>query len=294
MAFFAACEKEYQKHQTFSSVDEMNRHIAEMKKRVHFTPAELRILDVMAKHSCKVVGACWLKKANIMKLANVGSEITLRRFFKKMQNYGFMKIYRTYRVKKGGQSSNIYEFQKVFSENCLGGLSRSENAENKGVPKDEEVKTKTETIASETKRNNKNNSINSIRTPSIRTTNVSNNAFSVDKLDASYTSSKVPAAFRDLVKCFYDDAQTIEELWKIIHIKTYKLLYYSLDDRIALAVDSFRQMVRNIKRGRKVRNIFGYFWGIVDKKIELEYRNITFKLEMRLDADSEDVIFYIP
>ncbi|BDG34011.1 hypothetical protein [Parageobacillus thermoglucosidasius] len=290
MAFVVACEKEYQKHQTFSSVDEMNRHIAEMKKRVHFTPAELRILDVMVKHSCKVIGACWLKKANIMKLANVESEITLRRFFKKMQNYGFMKIYRTYRKKKGGQSSNIYEFQKVFSENCLGGLSRRENAENEGAPTGKEAKTKTETIISEAKRNNNNNNINN-----IRTANVSNNTSSVpvDKLDASYTSSKVPTAFRDLVKCFYDDAQTIEEFWKIITIQTRKLSYYSLDDRMALAVNSFRQMVRNIKRGRKVRNIFGYFWGIVNKKIELEYRNIMIKLELGLDADSEDIIFYI-
>lgn len=62
---------------------------------------------------------------------------------------------------------------------------------------------------------------------------------------------------------------------------------------MALAVNSFRQMVRNIKRGRKVRNIFGYFWGIVNKKIELEYRNIMIKLELGLDADSEDIIFYI-
>jgi hypothetical protein len=265
MAFLVACEKEYQKHQTFSSVDEMNWHIAKMKKQVHFTPAELRILDVMAKHSCKVIGACWLKKENIMKLAHVESEITLRRFFKKMQNHGFMKIYRTYRAKKGGQSSNIYEFQKVFSENCLGGLSRRESAGNAVMPTDQAVKTETETTIHETKMNNNTDK---------RTQNVSNDKFLEDKLDASYTSSKVPTEFRDLVKCFYNDAQTIEELWKIIHIQTYYLSHYSLNDRIALAIDSFRQMIRNIKRGRKVRNIFGYFWGIVEKKLDEEYESI--------------------
>jgi hypothetical protein len=265
MTFLVACEKEYQKHQTFSSVDEMNQHIEEMKKQVHFTPAELRILDVMAKHSCKVIGACWLKKENIMKLAHVESEITLRRFFKKMRNHGFMKIYRTYRAKKGGQSSNIYEFQKVFSENCLGGLSRRENAENAVMPTDQAVKTETETTIIETRINNNTDK---------RTRNVSNDKSLEDKLDASYTSSKVPMEFRDLVKCFYNDAQTIEELWKIIHIQTYYLSHYSLNDRVALAMDSFRQMIRNIKRGRKVRNIFGYFWGIVEKKLDAEYESI--------------------
>ncbi|PDM40138.1 hypothetical protein DXK91_08850 [Parageobacillus toebii] len=55
---------------------------------------------------------------------------------------------------------------------------------------------------------------------------------------------------------------------------SFYLSHYSLNDRVALAIDSFQQMIRNIKRGRKVRNIFGYFWGIVEKKLDEEYESI--------------------
>ncbi|KPC98689.1 hypothetical protein LR69_03023 [Geobacillus sp. BCO2] len=99
-----------------------------------------------------------------------------------------------------------------------------------------------------------------------------------ENLDGSYTSNRVPVEFRDLVKCFFDDYKTIEELWKVISIQTYYLSYYTKQDKLNLAIDSFKQLVRNIKRGRKVRNIYAYFWGIVQKKLDEEYKSILFEV----------------
>lgn len=99
-----------------------------------------------------------------------------------------------------------------------------------------------------------------------------------ENLDGSYTSSRVPKEFRNLVKCFYDDFRVIEELWKVIQIQTYYLSYYTQQDKLNLAINSFKQLIRNIKQGRKVRNIFGYFWGIVDRKLDEEYKSILFEV----------------
>ncbi|THD15558.1 hypothetical protein CI793_12330, partial [Anoxybacillus ayderensis] len=255
MTFFVACEKEYQKHQTFSSVDEMNWHIAEMKKRVHFTPAELRILDVMVKHSCKVIGACWLKKENIMKLAHVESEITLRRFFKKMQNHGFMKIYRTYRAKKGGQSSNIYEFQKVFSENCLGGLSRRENAENADISKDKAVKNKTETTILETKVNNINNVIEGQNEPI---------------LDSSFVPGFVDENFVRTAAPFFN-AKEIYHFWLRVLIAYKKSkLQRPIGEVIGTVNKAFKHTVFMYKQGRIEKSFEGYFYRLVESYLFTE------------------------
>jgi hypothetical protein len=256
MTFFVACEKEYQKHQTFSSVDEMNWHIAEMKKRVHFTPAELRILDVMVKHSCKVIGACWLKKENIMKLAHVESEITLRRFFKKMQNHGFMKIYRTYRAKKGGQSSNIYEFQKVFSENCLGGLSRRENTGNVDISRDKAVKKQTETTVIETKTNNINNNVIKGQNEPI--------------LDSSFVPAFVDENFVQTAAPFFNSKE-IYRLWLRVLIAYKKSkLQRPIHEVIGTVNKAFKHTVFMYKQGRIEKSFEGYFYRLVESYLFTE------------------------
>ncbi|MBE2939055.1 hypothetical protein HPK06_15050, partial [Anoxybacillus flavithermus] len=85
--------------------------------------------------------------------------------------------------------------------------------------------------------------------------------------------NRVPVEFRDFVKYFFDDAKTIEELWKVIQIQTYYYTYMSVDDQVSLAIDAMKQLIRIVKFGRKVRNVFGYYWGIVGAILDREYEN---------------------
>ncbi|MBE2939058.1 hypothetical protein HPK06_15065, partial [Anoxybacillus flavithermus] len=84
---------------------------------------------------------------------------------------------------------------------------------------------------------------------------------------------RVPVEFRDFVKYFFDDAKTIEELWKVIQIQTYYYTYMSVDDKVSLAIDAMKQLIRNVKFGRKVRNVFGYYYAIVEGTLDREYVN---------------------
>lgn len=95
---------------------------------------------------------------------------------------------------------------------------------------------------------------------------------SKETLNSEFTSSRVPIQFTKYVSNFYDDAKTIEELYKVVKLQTRYLTYYSDQDRLELALYAFRQLIRKIRLDkRKIENIFGYFWGIVDKMLDQEY-----------------------
>lgn len=247
----------------FRDLKDFNNNIEQwmIDLKAKFTKSELIALKRLIRFSAKVAGVCNAKIATIVSATHekdgMGiSRSTFKRMIAKAKAFGLLTVYETER-KNGSQSSNLYVFNRYPAKEDV---SFSQTIE---LPKEEKLNCPQTNNLLET--NNLSNK---------RNENVSDNKYLVDKLDGSFTSSRVPVEFRDLVKCFYDDHKTIEELWKVIHIQTYYLSYYSLDDRISLAIDSFKQMVRNIKRGRKIRNIFGYFWGIVEKKLDEEYKSI--------------------
>ncbi|MBY6277987.1 hypothetical protein [Symbiobacterium thermophilum] len=228
-----------------------------------FTKSELIALKRLIRFSAKVAGVCNAKIQTLVSACHeAGQEIsrsTFERMLRKAKKFGLLIVYNTTK-ENGKQSHNVYVFQRYQSQ-IVSDSSTIDVAESAKIDGAYETSNLSET-------NNQNN-INK------RNENVSDKKYLGDKLDGSFTSSRVPVEFRDLVKCFYDDYKTIEEFWKIIHIQTRKLLYYTQNDRIALAVDSFKQLVRNIKRGRKVRNIFGYFWGIVNNMLDAEHMRIV-------------------
>ena len=253
----------------FRDLKDFNNNIEQwmIDLKSKFTKSELIALKRLIRFSAKVAGVCNAKIATIVSATHekdgMGiSRSTFKRMITKAKALGLLTVYETVR-KNGSQSSNLYVFNRYPVKEDV---SFSQTIE---LPKDEKLNRPQTNNLLET--NNQNN-INK------RNENVSDEKYSGDKLDSSYTSSRVPVEFRDLVKCFWNDYKVIEELWKVIHIQTYYLSYYSLDDRISLAIDSFKQLVRNIKRGRKVRNIFGYFWGIVEKKLDDEYKSILFEV----------------
>ncbi|KJE26758.1 hypothetical protein LG52_72 [Geobacillus kaustophilus] len=253
----------------FRDLKDFNNNIEQwmIDLKSKFTKSELIALKRLIRFSAKVAGVCNAKIATIVsathELDGIGiSRSTFKRMVTKAKAFGLLTVYETER-KNGSQSSNLYVFNRYPVKEDV---SFSQTIE---LPKEEKLDCPQTSNLSKT--SNQNN-INK------RNKNVSDNKYLGDKLDGSFTSSRVPVEFRDLVKCFYDDYKVIEEMWKVIQIQTYYLSYYTQQNRIELAIDSFKQLVRNIKQGRKVRNIFGYFFRIVQKKLDEEYKSILFEV----------------
>ncbi|MEK4125878.1 hypothetical protein NSS60_03115 [Anoxybacillus sp. FSL W8-0382] len=237
----------------FQNLKDFNNNIEQwmIDLKQKFTKSELIALKRLIRFSAKVAGVCNAKIATIVsathELDGVGiSRSTFKRMVTKAKAFGLLTVYETER-KNGSQSSNLYVFNRYPVKEDV---SFSQTIE---LPKEEKL--------------------NCPQTSNLSKTSNQNNIKRTKALDGSFASSRVPKEFRDLVKCFWNDYKVIEELWKVIQIQTYYLSYYSQQDKLDLAIDSFKQMVRNIKQGRKVHNIFGYYWGIVGAILDREYEN---------------------
>src|SRR5690606_23656810 len=80
-------------------------------------------------------------------------------------------------------------------------------------------------------------------------------------LDKSFTSGIIPARFRDLVGCYWNDALRISHLYTRAIIATRKLGLPTVNDDNA--IEAFKQSIQALKRG-KIRGSFdGYFYGTV-------------------------------
>lgn len=237
----------------FRDLKDFNNNIEQwmIDLKTKFTKSELIALKRLIRFSAKVAGVCNAKIQTLVSACHEkGQEIsrsTFERMLRKAKKFGLLIVYNT--TKNGRQAHNVYVFQRYQIVSDSSTIDVPESAKIDGAYKTNNL----------SKTNNHNNN--------KRNDNVQKE----NKLDASYTSLRVPVEFRDLVKCFYDDAKTIEEFWKVITIQTYYYTYMSVDDKVSLAIDSFKQLVRNIKQGRKVRNVFGYYWGIVGALLDREY-----------------------
>jgi hypothetical protein len=243
----------------FRDLKDFNNNIEQwmIDLKPKFTKSELIALKRLIRFSAKVAGVCNAKIATIVsathELDGIGiSRSTFKRMIAKAKAFGLLTVYETER-KNGSQSSNLYVFNRYPVKEDV---SFSQTIE---LPKEEKLNCPKTSNLSKTSNQNNINKRN-------------------EALDGSFASSRVPIKFRNLVKCFWNDYKVIEELWKVISIQTYYLSYYTQQDRIKLAIDSFKQLVRNIKQGRKVRNIYGYFWGIVKNKLDEEYESILFEI----------------
>lgn len=223
--------------------------------KAKFTKSELIALKRLIRYSAKVAGVCNAKIQTLVSACHeAGQEIsrsTYERMLRKAKKFGLIQVINTFK-ENGKQSHNVYVFQRYQSQ-IVSDSSTIEVAESAKIDGAYKTNNLLET----------NNHLNK------RNENVQKD----DKLVASFTSNRVPVEFRDFVKCFFDDAKTIEEFWKIITIQTYYYTYYSLDDRISLAIEAAKQLIRNIKFGRKVRNIFGYYYTIVGALLDREYES---------------------
>jgi DNA-binding Lrp family transcriptional regulator len=231
-----ACEETYKNLSTFQSIKELNKTVRQYKENFadKLKGNSLKVLEQLHKYSAKYTGVSFRSKGNIAETLNI-SRRTVIRVCQLLEQLGIIKQHEMKRSKDMQQTSNCIVILPIVTQD---------------KPEiEEECHTKTKPF--------------SLKQNIIKERN--------EPLNCDFVSNKVPKPFTQYVQYFYNNAQTVEELFSVVSIQTRYLFYYTTEQRIELGLNAFKQMVRNIKLGKRVKNIFGYYFGIVKNLLDQEY-----------------------
>lgn len=210
------------------------------------TKSEMIALKRLARFSASVFGVCNAKISTIVSATHndtVGiSRSTFKRMLLKAQEMNLITIHHTFNHGKQGHS--VYVFNEYPSKNESDLNSLCDTVE--PLQQEEIEPPKTSNLS---KSNNHN--INTYEDNVI---------------------PNVPAEFQNLARCYYSPKQVLE-LWKCVKISTRYLAYMNYLEKINLGIRAFKQCIVNMKLGYKVRNIFGYFFSILNAFLDTEYLN---------------------
>jgi hypothetical protein len=247
----------------FRDLKDFNHHFEQWMTDLkdQFTKSETIALKRLVRFSAKIPGVCNAKIQTIVSATHKHSEMggisrsTFERMLRKAKKFGLIHVLHT-QSQNGRQGHSVYVFQKYPTK------QESESILNEVSETGSNDAAETESIDVPNKKLSENETINLINKRN-------------EPLNSSFVSNKIPSAFTNLVKCFYDDAKMIEEFYKVVKISTRCLSYYTEEDKLELAVKAFKQLVRNMKLNkRKIKNVFGYYWGICNKMLDEEYFEI--------------------
>lgn len=250
----------------FSSLQELNTHMGMwLSQHKHdFSKGELVGLKRLVRFSAKIPGVCNAKIGTILKAiheeykAQGISRSTFKRMILKAKELGIIAVYETER-KNGSQSSNLYSFNRFPSYE---------------LPKEETMNHPKET----------NNLLKTEKDQKIK-----ERKEEPSELDHTYVSDRVPLPFVQLVKCFFPEAKTIEEYWKMVKITSYQHLLENDPELILdVAIQSFKQLIRKLKFNSNIKNPFAYFYGILDHKFLILYRD---PLDKKYNVNDEEIVF---
>lgn len=234
----------------FTSLKDFNEQIDAFWAARHqvFSKGEALAFNRLVRFCAKYPGVANAKIATIVAACTEAggvSRATFERMLRKARNQHILKIYHTVRT-KGGYSHNVYVFQRF---DAAGGeqLMEREDTLSPATTEDPPVQPDEETD-------------NALETPQRE-----KNRIDADH-DHTYTSDRVPKRFRDLVKCFFDSAETIENYAQRLHVAAFKACYHEEPDTVLnVGIDSFRQLIGKIKKGG-VRDTYAYFYRICENK----------------------------
>ena len=91
----------------FESLEEMNHHVSLHVKHNDLNDTQYKLLTILSQHSCKYLGASYLKVSTLMSLLNV-SKSTVKRSLKALVEKGIITKQHTFRPVSGGFGANIY------------------------------------------------------------------------------------------------------------------------------------------------------------------------------------------
>jgi N-acetylglutamate synthase-like GNAT family acetyltransferase len=238
----------YEQFSQFASLTEFNHHMEMwmLEHKQDFSKGELMGLKRLVRFAAKIPGVCNAKIGTVLKAIhdeyneNGISRSTFKRMTQKAKELGILTIYETER-KNGSQTSNLYVFNRIPS-------NEPPKQEIMNHPKETSnlFKTKKQEITKRTEEHS--------------------------ELDHTYVSDRIPQPFVQLVKCFFPEANTIEEYWRMTQIAAYRNNSEKETDRVLeVALHSFKQLIRKLKFNVNIKNPIAYFYGILDKKFTQRY-----------------------
>ena len=245
----------------FSSIKEFNTTI-EMFLAEHkedFTKGELVAFKRLVRFSAKYAGVANAKIGTLVKAINEKlngfgiSRSTFERMLRKAKELGILSIENTAKS-KGGKGHNVYIFNTidVLKERKL---TYCENDENPCESKGEGVFFEGETS-------------NLLKTSNTKTLDTRKDV----PLDSTFTASYVPKEFIQAVQPFFDQAATIEDLWKSVFLDTKVISDIVGQETITYtAINAFKQAIRGLKRGKIKTNLVRYFTGTFKKLMNQVY-----------------------
>ena len=243
--------------------------LAEYKSQ--FTKSELIALKRLIRFSAKVYGVSTASINTILKATEkdgIGvSESTFHRMKRKAIKIGILNVHYTTR-KNGSQSSNVWVFNRFCQTNDtpIDHVQKLETQVNQGI--DDNVN------EMEIDSPNKTSNLS-------KTNNLINKRYTGD--EAEFTSNRVPKRFKELVSCFFPKSQQIEEFFRVTQQVTKHTSYYSEEEKLQLSIDAFKQVIRNIKLGkRKIKNVFGYYNRVLNNILDHKYFDELYELDQKL------------
>jgi len=256
----------FKQYSQFKSLKDFNNNIEQwmVDYKSYFTKSELIALKRLVRFSAKVFGVSNAKINTILQAINEKengygiSRSTFKRMVAKAKKIGMLIVKKTVR-KNGSQSSNLYIFNRYTIEPPIS------NTEQPNLNSDNAVTSKENAQTSQKKNHYAIEPPIKLSRSRSKTNNILNKRIKMT-LDYTYTGDFVPKKFINTVKPFFNDAQKIEEFWRLVKIQNY-YVKYDEDKILSVAIHSFKQMIRMLKKGR-VKNPFGYFWGVLNKKLD--------------------------
>ncbi|MCM3732728.1 helix-turn-helix domain-containing protein [Fictibacillus nanhaiensis] len=239
----------YREHQSFNTLADLNEAVRQhlYYNASEFNKTTVTVLKTLSRYSCVVLGVSWLKVATLAKAIDK-SEKTVRRALKLLEELNVINRIPTIR-KKGGRGYDIC----VINKHDQAKVSSREESETASESKDEKGIELKETLTS-------------LKTKIIRK----------NDLDDTYVSDSVPQEFRKLVRCYWDNAKTIEDYWRMTLIANCKM--YDTDALLNVAIHSFKQTIGKLKSGAIRKKPIAYYYGVVTAKLDDLYYEELYEL----------------
>ncbi|MEK5524166.1 helix-turn-helix domain-containing protein [Heyndrickxia sp. FSL W8-0423] len=240
---------------TFDDIEDMNKTIRAYRDVVKTTVARsdvqarlIALLEVLKRHSCKQIGVSYMSKNTIADKLELSYK-TVQRLMKKLEDLGMIRQIAMKRKKDMLQTANAVQI----------------------IPVKNDVSDKTPSKKSEKCPTNKTTS------SSLKQKIINNTRKVVSFSQANFVASWVPDQFAKLTSYFYQESKTINELWKVVrqnnriinHVEGKRA--FTEQQELHIGVKAFKELVMKIKAGKSVKNIFGYFNGIVNKIMDKLY-----------------------
>jgi predicted transcriptional regulator len=244
----------YREYRSFNTLADLNEAV---RQHLYFNASSLTktavtVLKTLSRYSCVVLGVSWLKVATLAKAIDK-SEKTVRRALKLLDELNVINRIPTIR-KQGGRGYDICVITTIDQSK----MSSRVESETVSKSKDEKGFELEETLISKTK--------------IIRKFD----------LDHTYVSESVPQPFIKLVRCFWDDAKTIEEYWRMTLIANNKA--YDTNTLLDVAITGFKQTIGKLKSGNIRKKPIGYYYGVVNAKLDDLYYDELYDMEFGFNA----------